>query len=73
MPRFFVVDSRSNPLTPALSPRGEGEREPISVYFKAGVRHEVSGRCTLEEHLGQSPLPCASRSEFDSKFQVGVP
>jgi len=57
MPRFFVVDSRSNPLTPALSPRGEGEREPISVCFKAGVRLEVSGRCTLKEHLGQSPLP----------------
>jgi hypothetical protein len=57
MPRFFVLDSRSTP-SPQPSPQGaRGEREPVSVCFKAGVRLEVSGRCTSKEHLGQSPLP----------------
>ncbi|VVP31851.1 hypothetical protein PS896_04396 [Pseudomonas fluorescens] len=67
-----------------LSPRGgEGEREPISMLLRICIRLGISGRCTSNNPLGQSPLPqggegkgsrspCYCESVFDSISQVDV-
>ncbi|CAI8710566.1 hypothetical protein EMIT0P265_100257 [Pseudomonas zeae] len=45
------------PPHPSPLPQGEGEREPICVFFKISVRLGISRRRNSKEHLGQSPLP----------------
>ncbi len=61
MPVFGDIDvlmHRTNPLTPALSPRGgEGEREQIFMLFKPEFDPGITGRCISPITLGQFPLP----------------
>jgi hypothetical protein len=87
----FVFDSisqvdvlRTTHSVSPLSPRGgEGEREPISMLLRICIRLGISGRCTSNNPLGQSPLPqggegkgsrspCYCESVFDSISQVDV-
>ena len=52
------IKIKSYPLTPALSPKGaRGEREQIGGFSEPEFDTEISGRCTFNIHLGQSPLP----------------
>jgi len=68
----YVVWFRASP-SPQPSPHGgEGEREPIFVLFKTGVRLDFSGRRTSTKHLGQSPLPLGERVRVRGRFLPGV-
>jgi len=75
---YLAQTPRSVPST-----LGRGEREQIFVLFKPEFDSEFSGRCNLNKHRDQSPLPSGRgereqifvlfKPEFDSEFQVGVP
>jgi len=73
----YVVWFRASPSSERRiaqpSPHGgEGEREPIFVLFKTGVRLDFSGRRTSTKHLGQSPLPLGERVRVRGRFLTGV-
>ncbi|OOH79592.1 hypothetical protein BOW65_15555 [Pseudomonas koreensis] len=65
----LVVWLRSIPLTPALSPRGRGGREPISVLFKNQVQLEISSRCNLNIQPARIPLLRGGKGADLSAFQ----
>jgi hypothetical protein len=54
---FQVGVTCMNTSVSPLSPKGEGEREPICGLFKSCVQLGISSRRYLHKHLGQSPLP----------------
>ena len=52
------IKIKSYPLTPALSPKGRGGKgADRGLFSEPEFDTEISGRCTFNIHLGQSPLP----------------
>jgi hypothetical protein len=77
--QVFVVCFRSIPLTPALSPKGSREREPIGGFSKSELGSVSHVGATLQSTTF-SPLSLRervrvrgfSKREFGSTVQVGV-